>query len=366
MGQKCIRKLITENGREFSGYGFGANKEVVCELVFSTAMVGYQEMLSDPTCTDLGVVMTYPLVGNYGITDEDNESRNPTIAALVVREYNDLPSNFRYTSTLAEMMEDAGIVGIEGLDTRELTRLIRDEGSQRCIITSEEITVEEAVLRIKAAPVRNDAVSRVSCKKRWYSRTADHRYNVVAVDCGIKQNIIRTLNKCGCNVTVVPYNTKAEDILALRPDGLVISNGPGAAEDVPCVVEMVKELKGKLPIFGISLGHLIICLAFGAKTYKMKLGHSGGNHPVKNLLTGKVEVTSQNHAYAVDAESLTGTGLQITHVNLLDNTVEGVCSEDGSILSVQYHPESAPGPQDGIYLFEQFMDMMKQGGANRA
>lgn len=366
MGQRYTKKLITESGREFFGFGFGADKEAVFELVFSTAMVGYQEMLTDPTCTDLGVVMTYPLVGSYGITDEDNETRTPSIAALVVREYNDLPSNFRYTRTLAEMMEDSGIAGIEGLDTRELTRLIRDEGSQRCIITDAATSVEEGVAKIKAAPVLRDAVSRVSCKKRWYSRTADHRYSVVAVDCGIKHNIIRMLNKCGCNVTVVPYDTKAEDILALRPDGVVISNGPGDPRDVQPVVETVKALRGKLPIFGIGLGHQLICLACGAETYKMKLGHSGGNHPVKNLLTGKVEVASQNHAYAVEAASLAGTGLQLTHVNLLDNTVEGVCSDDGSIFAVQYHPESAPGPQDSGYLFEQFVQIMKQGGANHA
>jgi carbamoyl-phosphate synthase small subunit len=223
------------------------------------------------------------------------------------------------------------------------------------------MSMEEALNIIKEAPVPHDAVSRVSRKKRWYSRTADPKWNVVAVDCGIKLNIIRSLNRHGCNVTVVPYNVTAEEVEALKPDGLFLSNGPGDPEDVTPVIELVKKLRGRLPIFGICLGHQMISLAYGAKTYKLKFGHRGGNHPVKDVNTGKIEITSQNHSYAVNKDSLEGTGLKLSHINLLDDTVEGVeCKEDG-VFSVQYHPESAPGPQDSDYLFERFIKNM-QGG----
>ena len=214
--------------------------------------------------------------------------------------------------------------------------------------------------KIAVAKLPRDAVARVSCKKRWYSRTASPRFHVVAVDCGIKLNIIRRLAERGCNVTVVPYNTTAEEVLALRPDGLFLSNGPGDPEDVVEVIELVRRLRGQLPIFGICLGHQMICLAAGAKTYKMKFGHRGGNHPVKNLLTGKIEITSQNHGFAVDSNSLEGTGLELTHVNLLDGTAEGVRSRKERLFSVQYHPESAPGPQDSAYLFDEFLALMEE------
>ena len=206
----------------------------------------------------------------------------------------------------------------------------------------------------------HDAVSRVSCKKRWYSRTANHRFNVVAVDCGIKLNIVRSLNARGCNVTVVPWNTDAAQIRAMKPDGVFLSNGPGDPEDVVPVIELVRALRGEAPIFGICLGHQLISLAYGARTYKLKFGHRGGNHPVKNLETGKIEITRQNHSYAVDADSLAGTGLELTHINLLDNTVEGVRCERDRVFSVQYHPESAPGPQDSGYLFDRFILSMKE------
>ncbi|MGM9635410.1 MAG: glutamine-hydrolyzing carbamoyl-phosphate synthase small subunit, partial [Candidatus Avispirillum sp.] len=288
------KKLVLEDGAEYVGVGFGYDCERVCEAVFNTSVVGYQEIISDPSYTDQAVVMTYPLIGNYGIADEDYETRVPTIGALIVREYNDLPSNFRYTKTLSEVMEEYKIPGLSGIDTRKLARSIRDLGSRRGIITDADTPVKEAVEKIAATPVPHDAVSRVSCKKRWYSRTANAKYNVVAIDCGIKLNIVRSLNARGCNVTVMPYNTPAEEVIKCKPDGIFLSNGPGDPEDVTPVIELVRALKGKYPIFGICLGHQIISLAAGAETYKLKFGHRGGNHPVKNLETGRIEITSQN------------------------------------------------------------------------
>ena len=359
MADKVRKKLVLEDGAEYYGCGFGCDCERVCEIVFNTSVVGYQEIISDPSYTYQAVVMSYPLIGNYGIADEDYETKVPTIGGLIVREYNDLPSNFRYTKTLSEVMEEYKIPGISGLDTRKLARSIRDLGSRRGIITSADTTVEEALEKIKNTPVPHDAVSKVSCKKRWYSRTANAKYNVVAIDCGIKLNIIRSLNARGCNVTVMPYNTTAEEVIKCRPDGIFLSNGPGDPEDVTPVIELVKALRGKYPIFGICLGHQIISLAAGAHTYKLKFGHRGGNHPVKNLETGKIEITSQNHSYAVREESLAGTGLTVTHLNILDGTVEGVKDAENKIFSVQYHPESAPGPQDSAYLFDQFIALME-------
>lgn len=354
------RKIILEDGSEYYGYAFGAVCDRVCEIVFNTSMVGYQEIISDPSYTYQAVVMTYPLIGNYGICDDDFESRSPSIGALIVREYNDQPSNFRYTHTLGEVLEEDHIPAISGIDTRKLTRSIRDFGSRRVLITDADTPLEEGLHIIAETPVPHDAVPLVSCRKRWYSRTANHRYNVVAVDCGIKLNIIRCLNARGCNVTVVPYDTPAEVIRRMDPDGVFLSNGPGDPEDVKPVIELVRALRGQYPIFGICLGHQMIALAAGAKTYKLKFGHRGGNHPVKNLRTGKIEITSQNHSYAVDAGSVAGTGLEITHVNLLDNTVEGLACPADRLFSVQYHPESAPGPQDSAYLFDQFVAMMKE------
>ena len=352
------RKIVMENGLEMPGAGFGAAVDAVNEIVFNTSMAGYQEIVSDPSYTAQAVVMTYPLIGNYGITDEDYETKTPTMGGMIVREYNDMPSNFRYTKTLSEILEENGIPGIQGIDTRRLTRIIRDQGSQKVLITDAASPHEECMSRIAAYTLPTDSVKRVSCQKKWYARTANHRFNVVAVDCGIKLNIVRKLNEFGCNVTVVPYDTPAETILSFAPDGLFLSNGPGNPEDVGPVIELVRALHGRLPIFGICLGHQMIALAFGAKTYKMKFGHRGGNHPVKNMLTGKIEITSQNHSYAVRPDSLRGTPLYMTHVNLLDNTLEGLRSDSEQLFSVQYHPESAPGPQDSAYLFGQFIAMM--------
>lgn len=355
------KKIVLENGMEFYGWGFGADKEAINEIVFNTSMAGYQEIISDPSYTDQMVCMTYPLIGNYGMTDEDYETKLPTMGGLIVREYNDLPSNFRYTKTLSEVLDEYGIPAISGVDTRKITRIIRDEGSQKVMICDADLPLEDAVKKVREYVIPTDMVSRVSCKKRWYSRTPNHKYDVVAIDCGMKLNIVRKLNEKGCNVTVVPYDTTAEEIMNMNPDGLFLSNGPGNPEDVQSVISVVKALKGKLPIFGICLGHQMISLALGAKTFKMKFGHRGGNHPVMNMETGKIEITSQNHSYAVDVDSLKDTELTLTHKNLLDNTAEGVECADKKIFSVQYHPESAPGPQDSAYLFDKFISLMKKG-----
>lgn len=356
------KKIILENGKEFYGYGFGSDKQSINEIVFNTSMVGYQEIVSDPSYTDQMVCMTYPLIGNYGMTDDDYETRVPTMGGLIVREYNDLPSNFRYTKTLSEVLDEYDIPGISGVDTRMITRIIRDEGSQKVMICNAHKDYDEAMAELNEYKIPTDMVSRVSCKKRWYSRTPNHKFDVVAIDCGIKLNIIRKLNEKGCNVTVVPYDTTADEIMKLQPDGLFLSNGPGNPEDVHTVINVVRELKGQLPIFGICLGHQMISLALGAKTFKMKFGHRGGNHPVMNLQTGKIEITSQNHSYAVDVASLEGTPLSLTHKNLLDDTAEGVESVENKLFSVQYHPESAPGPQDSAYLFDKFIDLMAKEG----
>ena len=360
MAADVNRKLVLENGTIHLGTGFGAQQDALCELVFNTAMVGYQEVVSDPSYTAQMVLMTYPLIGNYGMTDEDYETRIPTMGAMAVREYNDSPSNFRYTKTLGEILEEYNIPAIQGVDTRQICRMIRNEGSQRALLCGMDTPVEEALERIRAYKLPTDVVARVSSKKKWYARTPNPQFNVVAVDCGIKLNIIRKLNEFGCNVTVVPYDTPAETILSFQPDGIFLSNGPGDPHNVPGLIAEVKKLRGKVPMFGICLGQQILALACGAKSYKMKFGHRGANHPVKDLRTNKLEITSQNHSYAIDANSLEGTGLTLTHVNLLDNTVEGMeCLQD-KFFSVQYHPESAPGPQDSTHLFKRFTDMMEK------
>lgn len=347
------RKIVLEDGTEFYGRGFGSECERVCELVFNTAMLGYQEIISDPAYTYQAVVMTYPIIGNYGTCDDDFESKVPTIGGLVVREYNDVPSNFRTTKTLNEVMEDYNIPGIEGLDTRELTRHIRDNGTCKVLFTSIDTPKEKALEILAATEIPTNAVEVVSCKKRWYSRTANAKYNVVAIDCGIKLSLIRILNSRGCNITIVPFDTSAEEVLKMKPDGIYISDGPGNPEDVPSVIELVRQLKGKCPIFGVGLGHEIIGLAYGAKTYKLKFGHRGCNHSVHSLINNTFRNHTQNHSYVIDAESVEGTELKITHVNLFDKTVEGVSCEKDNVYSVQYVPCE-------ISLFyERFINLMK-------
>lgn len=359
------RKLILDDGSVFQGFGFGGTGDAVCEIVFNTSMTGYQEILSDPSYTDQAVVMSYPLIGNYGITNEDFESRVIAPSALIVRDLNEAPSNFRSALPLSQLLEEHDIPGIRGVDTRKLVRHIRDHGSCRALVTGPGVSVGEGLAIIRKNPERHDAVRRVSCTKKWYSRTSHPEFQVAAIDCGMKSNIVRMLNAYRCNVTVVPYNTSAEEILALAPDGLLISNGPGDPADVPEVTGTLRKLRGKLPMFGICLGHQLIALSFGAKTYKLKFGHRGGNHPVKNIRTGKIEITSQNHSYAVDEGSLPGTGLSVSHINLLDGTVEGLQSGRDRVFSVQYHPESAPGPRDSSCLFRQFTELMRQSAPEK-
>lgn len=358
------KKIILEDGQEYYGYGFGADKSSVLEIVFNTSMVGYQEIMSDPSYTYQAVVMTYPLIGNYGMADDDFERDTPTIGGLIVREYNDEPSNFRSVATLDEVMKKFGIPGIYGIDTRKLGRSIRDIGSRKVLITDIDTSAQKGLEILKNTDLPKDAVSIVSCDRITTAHAEEEKYRVVAIDCGMKMNIVRSLNKRGCEVTIVPWNTDADTILNYNPDGIFISNGPGDPTDVPETVDTVKKLMGKRPIFGICLGHQIISLAKGAKTYKMKFGHRGGNHPVRNLETEKIEITSQNHSYAVDNDSIKETDLTVTHINLLDNTVEGVKCDKDKVFSVQYHPESAPGPQDSAYLFDRFILMMEEERRN--
>ena len=359
MMKKFDRKLILSDGSEYYGYGFGSKHEKITEIVFNTSLVGYQEILSDPSYTYQTVVMAYPLIGNYGMTEEDFETDIPTIGGLAVRDYNDQPSNFRSKYTLSEIMEKYKIPGIYGIDTRKLVRSIRDLGSRKALLTDIGTSLQDGLRRLDLYNIPRDAVSQVSRKNVQHYTVTDGKYHVAAIDCGMKQNIVRTLNRRGCSVTIVPWNTSVQEIEKLRPDGVFLSNGPGNPADVQTVVELVKALKGEYPIFGICLGHQIISLAYGARIYKLKFGHRGGNHPIKNLRTGKIEITSQNHSYAVDKASLANTRLKITHLNLLDQTVEGVACEEDRVFGVQYHPESAPGPQDSGYLFEQFIKMME-------
>jgi len=361
MERKFDRKLVLEDGTEFYGFGFGGNSERVCEIVFNTSMAGYQEIISDPSYTYQMVVMTYPIIGNYGIADEDFESKGVTVGGLIVREYNDMPSNFRYTKTLGELLAENNVPGIYGIDTRKLTRIIRDTGVKKALITDADTSLDDAMEVLKEREIPVDAVSRVSCKKKWYSRTSNHKFNVAVLDCGVKSSIIKGLNQRGCNITVIPYNTSAEDIKFLRPDGVIISNGPGNPTDVPEVIETIKAIRGRFPIFGIGLGHQLIALSYGAEIYKLKFGHHGGNHPVRNLTNGKIEISNQNHCYCVDADSVKNTDLEITHLNVMDNTVEGIKCEKDNIYSVQYHPESMPKQDDGCYLYDEFINRMKEG-----
>lgn len=364
------RKIILEDGTAYRGFGFGSDGKRMLELVFNTSMVGYQEIISDPSYTDQAIVMTYPVIGNYGINRDDYESgiqgsgavsgiAGP--GALIVRDYTDVPSNFRCGMTLSKHMAERGIAGVYGVDTREITRRIRDYGSCKVMITDADDDDEKCVDELRQWTYATDQVSRVSTPQiREFPAVSDELYHVVAIDCGIKSNIIRSLNSLGCRVTLVPYDTGAGTIEEMKPDGVFISNGPGDPTDVKATIRTVKTLHGRYPIFGICLGHQILSLSYGASTYKLKFGHRGGNHPVKDLESGKVDITSQNHSYAVDTDSLTGTGLVVTHINLLDNTVEGIAHTSDHSFGIQYHPESAPGPNDSIHLFDRFIRMMKE------
>ncbi|MBR5196619.1 MAG: glutamine-hydrolyzing carbamoyl-phosphate synthase small subunit [Alistipes sp.] len=353
------KKLVLENGKEFPGYGFGSNRNAVCEIVFNTSMVGYQEIVSDPTYTDQIVVMTYPLMGNYGFADEDYESKFPSMGGMVVRECCDAPSNFRYTKTLNEAFEELNVPGISGVDTRMITRIIRNEGTQKAAIVDINMPHEEVMELIKNKPQSANLLEKVSCKKRWFSRTPNHRWDVVAIDCGIKYSFIRQLNAKGCNVTIVPYKSTAEEIMAFNPDGIFVSNGPGNPADSAVICETLQKLRGKLPIFGVDLGHQLIAISYGAKNTKMKVGHRGANHPVKCLENGKLEIVVQNHGYTIDEASLEGTPLTVTHRNLLDGTVAGIEDLADKVFSVQYQPDCSP-EASSTYLFDKFIKLMEE------
>ncbi len=384
MIQMPDRKLILEDGQEYAGRSFGAVRECILELVFNTSMTGYQEILSDPSYTDQAVVMTYPLAGNYGMSDDDYETDVPSIGALIVRDCSDHPSHFRSTAALGEAMARFGIPGISGIDTRKLTRSIRDRGSRKVMITDIGTPRSKGLALLARTQLPRDAVARVSCPAmqtvlpttaashavsqngpfRSGSSAGDARFHVVLIDCGVKRSIVSALTARGCLVTKVPWNTSARTILSLQPDGVLVSNGPGDPADASATVRAVRELLGQVPVFGICLGHQIISLAYGASTYKLPFGHRGGNHPVRDLQTGRIGITSQNHSYAVDRGSLSGTPLMVTHLNILDGTVEGVSCERDLAFGVQYHPESAPGPEDSLHLFDCFLHLME--GARHA
>jgi carbamoyl-phosphate synthase small subunit len=353
------RKIIFENGKIFKGEGFGAPADVVHEVVFNTSIVGYQEIFSDASYFGQIVCMTYPLIGNYGVNDNDYETKRPCVGGVIVSEYNDKPSNHRCARTLGADLAKYNIAGISGVDTRQITRMIRDGGTLRALITDDSTALEKGLEVIRKTPVVRNHISNVSSKKCWNFGDVGAAYNTVVIDCGVKNNIIKSLAARNCAVTVVPYNTDAENILKLRPDGVVISNGPGDPKDNPDIISTIKLLQGKIPIFGICMGHQLISLANGAETFKMKFGHRGSNHPVREILTDKIFITSQNHSYTVDPDSLKNTNLEITHINVLDGTVEGLEVSSEKIFSVQYHPESTPGPQDNFYLFDKFTAMIK-------
>lgn len=351
-------KLVLADGREIKGVNAGADVCVCGELVFNTSMVGYQEVISDPAYAGQIVVMTYPLIGQYGIMDEDFESKNPSVAALVVRECSTTPSNFRYTETLPEFLQDHSIPCLEGIDTRMLTRIIRDNGTQMAALVPAEMPVEEAVAMIKAATPDKDAVAHASCGKRWFSRTPQHVHDVVILDCGLKNGVVKALNRRGCNVTVVPFNTSADEIMAFNPDGVLVSSGPGNPEDADAIVEVIAQLKGKLPVFGIGLGMSLIALSYGAKVQKMKAGHHGG-HPVRSVLTPRIVTAEHNHNYTVVEASLQATPLEVTYYDAADGSVEGVQCLSDKVYAVQFYPEGGPGPEETDF-FDKFVKMMEE------
>lgn len=347
--------ICLENGDVFKGYSFGADGEVIGELVFTTGMCGYIETLTDPSYYGQIVMQTFPLIGNYGIIPDDFESKKPYLSAYIVREKFDNPSNFRCSETLDEYLKDNGIVGVYGVDTREITKTIRESGVMNAIITTNPNNVDmEKVRQYKVT----DAVKSVSTDKPALFPSEEHKYNVVLLDFGAKKNIIRELNKRGCNVAVMPYDTKAKDILKLGVDGIMLSNGPGDPAENTEIVEELKKLIGKVPIFGICLGHQLLALAMGGETTKLKYGHRGVNQPVKNLATGRTYISSQNHGYAVISESVTDKGGEISYVNANDNTCEGVDYLDKLAFSVQFHPEACSGPHDTRFIFDKFINMM--------
>lgn len=352
--------LALEDGTTFSGYALGALGESAGEVVFNTSMTGYQEILTDPSYRGQIVTMTYPLIGNYGINEEDFESEKPHLAGFVVREASRIVSNWRANTSLDEFLKKHNIVGIEGIDTRALTLHIRSKGAMKAIISTEDLNVKNLIKKANDSLglVGRDLVREVTCKD-IYQWNDKGKYKVVLLDCGAKHNIMRDLAARNCRVAVVPAKTSAEKILSMKADGVMLSNGPGDPAAVTYVIATVKELIGKVPIFGICLGHQMLGLALGGKTYKLKFGHRGANQPVMDLKTKKIEITSQNHGFCVDLKTLDPKEVELTHINLNDKTLEGLAHKKFPVFSVQYHPEASAGPHDSKYLFERFVALLE-------
>ncbi|MDD6302226.1 MAG: glutamine-hydrolyzing carbamoyl-phosphate synthase small subunit [Bacillales bacterium] len=357
------RKLVLENGKVFVGDSFGATTTKVAELVFNTSVVGYQEILSDPSNCQKMVCMSYPVIGNYGLNDEDYESNSITVSGIICRQYNPNPSNFRYTHELSELMEENDVPGIQGIDTREITRIIKNEGRMKALICDEETSMEECMRLISSYNTPKNIVELVSTKKIWHSRTASYKYVVACIDCGIKKSLVKMLNHIGCNVVVLPYDSSLEVVMKYKPNGIFISDGPCNPLDLPQVVDLIKQLKGKLPCLGVGIGQELIGLAYGTKVYKQKVGHNGSNLPVRNLKNNKIEITSQNDIFALEEESLKNTSLTITHKNLLDNVIEGIEDLDNGVIACQYNPSE--NMEDEEYIFNRFVKLMNQFGGKK-
>lgn len=350
--------LILEDGTTFEGVAFGADNASIGETVFTISMTGYQEIITNPSSYGQIMVMTYPQIGNYGINRDDFESIETAVTGLVVRELIEEPSNFRSGMCLDDLLKAKGIPGIQGIDTRKLTRILREKGPLKGILTAagETVLVDQVLAEVTAYALPRNLVARVSTKRPYPSPGRGKR--VVVIDYGMKHGILRELNKRDCDVIVVPYHTSANAILSLFPDGIVLTNGPGSPEDVDGAAETIKELIGKAPIFGMGLGHQLFALACGARILKLKNGHRGGNHPVKDLESGRIELTVQNHRYVVDEASIEGTNLVVTHKALNDGSVEGVRHTENNAFTVQFHPDASPGPEDANHLFDRFLDGM--------
>jgi carbamoyl-phosphate synthase small subunit len=354
--------LALEDGKIYRGTSFGAEGEAFGEVVFNTSLMGYQEILTDPSYKGQMVCMTYPLIGNYGVNTEDVESTKPFVEGFIVKEVSKVHSNWRATEDLGSYLKKNNIVGIQGIDTRALTKHLREEGAKKGVISTKDLDLKSLVKKAAASPglVGRDLIKEVMCQKA-YDYNKEGKFRVVAVDSGIKLNILRNLAARGCHIRVVPATATAEDILSFKPHGLFLSNGPGDPAALPYIVETVKKiLEKKMPVFGICLGHQILGHAFGGKTYKLKFGHHGGNQPVIDLRNGRVEITAQNHGFAVDMESIPDKDMKLTHINLNDKTCAGMEHSKLPVFSVQYHPEAAPGPHDASHLFDKFIGMMEK------
>ena len=369
--------LVLADGKIYEGEHFGSEGEVEAEIVFNTSMSGYQEIITDPSYCGQMVVMTYPLIGNYGVNPEDFESDRPHLSGFIIKELSKVQSNWRSRGSLEEFLKETNVFGIQGIDTRALTRRIREKGAQQAILSTDTSDPQRLIEKVRKSPglIGRDLVKEVTCKNAYdwnesewtiqsgktkLKEVKDRPYNVLVYDFGVKRNILRKLTRAGCKVRVVPANTPADEVLATRPDGIFLSNGPGDPAAVPYAIDNVKTILGKVPVFGICLGHQILSLALKGKTYKLRFGHHGGNQPVLDVKSGKIEITSQNHGFAVEQNSF-DSDVDITFLNLNDDTVEGIQHKSWPVFSVQYHPEASPGPHDSEHLFYKFVNLMKVG-----